>query len=301
MTLYLPKFCIIPLAARLDNDLPDAAKIYLGELNALTNKHGYCWASDDELAKMKGVSEKTIQRWHSALEEKGFIRRDTWKEHYTDPKKAGVLIKTKRKIFIIDSPDSNKVAEGTKMSPHCEGTKMSLHCDPTKMSPLSKEPIKQETLTNKGALAPPPPAPPSRGCAPAPSSLPPVSSSFGSLKINEKTAKKVQSQFTPEQISQAVAACEAIETRVDDSSCLWTALTEAWKVAPSKHEREKTNVDYLFTLRNLDMKRIRGTQIVVGSSYVEFITGHNGYKMFKIEDLDFKQKVSDELNRLGIK
>ena len=108
--LYLPKFCLIPLEARLNKKLPDSAKIYLGEINVLTNKHGYCWAKDEDLAEMKGVSIRTIESWHKDLEDQGFIKRDTYREHYTYAERPGVFIKTKRKIYVIEEP-SKKDAE----------------------------------------------------------------------------------------------------------------------------------------------------------------------------------------------
>lgn len=110
MSLYLPKFCIVPLEARLlpAKDLPDSAKIYLGELNVLCNEHGYCWASDEELALMKKVSIRTIQNWHTCLEKLGFISRDTWKEHIKVEGVKGVQVRTKRKIYINETPSQSK-------------------------------------------------------------------------------------------------------------------------------------------------------------------------------------------------
>lgn len=75
--LFLPLHCLIPIEVREDKEIPSEAKIYFGELNVLSHKFGYCFASDESLAKMKGVSIKTIERWHKVLEKRGYIFRDT--------------------------------------------------------------------------------------------------------------------------------------------------------------------------------------------------------------------------------
>ena len=113
--LYLPKLCVVPLRVREDNSIPDAAKIYIGELNALTNKFGYAFASDEALAEMKGVSIQTIERWNMLLEKGGHIYRETTKEHDTAEDQRGVLIRTKRKIYITDGENSNNSVDPSKI------------------------------------------------------------------------------------------------------------------------------------------------------------------------------------------
>ncbi len=59
------------------------------------------WATDDQLAKMKGVSVRTIERWHTQLENSGHIRRET--NNIPSKDAEGKLIWTKRrKIFFTD-------------------------------------------------------------------------------------------------------------------------------------------------------------------------------------------------------
>jgi len=148
MTLYLPKFCLVPLAARLDTTLCDAAKIYLGELNVLTNRYGYCFASDEELAEMKQVSLRTIKNWHQQLEDRDFIRRDTTREHYKEEGSPGVKIRSKRKIYILDK-DSNNVAEGQNSAPRSEGQNSAPRSEGQNSAPISKEPLNTKQMNDE--------------------------------------------------------------------------------------------------------------------------------------------------------
>ena len=64
----------IPASVRYDKQLQPNAKLLYGELTALSNKEGYCWASNAYFAKLYGVNKGTISHWVTALEHKGFIR-----------------------------------------------------------------------------------------------------------------------------------------------------------------------------------------------------------------------------------
>lgn len=84
--LYLPKYCILKSPIKENRSIPDAAKIYFGELAVLASrrekrklfsKYNHIPYSDEQLAEMKGVDVKTIKRWHEDLEKEGFIERVT--------------------------------------------------------------------------------------------------------------------------------------------------------------------------------------------------------------------------------
>lgn len=69
-------FAIIPAEVRYDERLSANEKLMYGELFALSNKYGYCWASNAYFANLYGKDERTIRRWLSDLEECGYIKRD---------------------------------------------------------------------------------------------------------------------------------------------------------------------------------------------------------------------------------
>ncbi len=69
-------YAIIPASVRYDNNLPGKSSLLYGEITALCNQKGYCWASDSYFADLYGVAKSTIQTWLKALEINGHISRD---------------------------------------------------------------------------------------------------------------------------------------------------------------------------------------------------------------------------------
>ena len=69
-------YAIIPAKVRYDETLKDKAKLLYGEITCLSNKYGYCYASNEYFAKLYGVTNKTISRLITNLVEKGYITRE---------------------------------------------------------------------------------------------------------------------------------------------------------------------------------------------------------------------------------
>ena len=67
-------YAIIPANVRYDNELPPNAKLLYGEITALCNKEGYCWATNDYFAKLYDCAKSTISRWISNLKNRGYIQ-----------------------------------------------------------------------------------------------------------------------------------------------------------------------------------------------------------------------------------
>lgn len=100
----LPNFySVTPSYIRYDRKLTNFAKVLYGELVALANINGYCFAYNKYFEVAFGVSESTIQRGLKKLEDRGYIFIDIQR----NPDTNQVII---RKIYIVleDNTPPNK-------------------------------------------------------------------------------------------------------------------------------------------------------------------------------------------------
>ena len=67
-------FTVIPATVRKDDALSTNAKILYGDIVALANVNGYCYASNQYFAQSFGLTERSVTRLISKLEERGHIR-----------------------------------------------------------------------------------------------------------------------------------------------------------------------------------------------------------------------------------
>ena len=66
-------FAIIPAYIRYDSELVNGEKILFGEITALCDKKGFCWATNSYFANLYDTTEKTISRWINHLKAKKYI------------------------------------------------------------------------------------------------------------------------------------------------------------------------------------------------------------------------------------
>lgn len=64
---------ILPASVRYDKKIPPRAGYLYTEITALSNKWGYCTASNAWFAKLYDVDTSTVSRWVSSLEKRGHI------------------------------------------------------------------------------------------------------------------------------------------------------------------------------------------------------------------------------------
>lgn len=85
-------YSILPAVVRYDTRLTDSEKIFFSEITALSNKYGYCTASNGYFARLYSVTKVTVSRRISHLKELNHIHVEIVRE--------GKEIK-QRKIFPI--------------------------------------------------------------------------------------------------------------------------------------------------------------------------------------------------------
>lgn len=109
-------YAIIIAPVRYCKDLEPSAKLLYGEISALCNQEGYCWATNKHFAELYDVDQKTVSRWIESLREKGFIHVELDRSSFG----------TSRKIWIIQE----KITAGQK----CPGGGQKCPPPRTKMS-----------------------------------------------------------------------------------------------------------------------------------------------------------------------
>lgn len=99
-------YSIIPATVRYDYRLKPAEKILYGELTALSNKEGYCFAQNKYFAELYNVTIGTVSKWLSHLQKLGYIVIEIIRNNKNEV--------TARHIYIKDNPYGQK-----ELYPYC--------------------------------------------------------------------------------------------------------------------------------------------------------------------------------------
>jgi uncharacterized phage protein (TIGR02220 family) len=94
-------YAIIPANVRYDKELTPNAKLLYGEITALCNEKGYCWANNSYFADLYNVSKVSISKWINQLINKQYIYSEIIY-------KQGSKEIDKRYIYIGDTPIKEK-------------------------------------------------------------------------------------------------------------------------------------------------------------------------------------------------
>ena len=113
-------YAIIPACVRYDNTLKPNEKLLYGEITALCNEEGYCWATNEYFAQLYEVHTKTISQWINELKEKGYLRVELVRNEKTKAiekriisinKKADIAIKENNITSTGENDDKSSVKE----------------------------------------------------------------------------------------------------------------------------------------------------------------------------------------------
>lgn len=86
-------YAIIPANVRYDKSLKPNSKLLYGEITALCNEMGYCWATNSYFAKLYEVSKDTVSRWINELAKRGYIKTEIiYKEGTSEIKNRYIYI-----------------------------------------------------------------------------------------------------------------------------------------------------------------------------------------------------------------
>lgn len=67
-------YSVVPAEIKYNSELTEKAKLIYGEISSLSNKEGYCFATNGYFSKLYECTNRTIQNAVSKLQEKGFIK-----------------------------------------------------------------------------------------------------------------------------------------------------------------------------------------------------------------------------------
>lgn len=94
---------VLPAAVRYDSRLKGDAKVLYSEILLLSNKAGYCYATDQHLAALFDIGPRTITRHIAELKKYGYIKIET--------KRRGKRI-TERHIYPLELPKTSIFQNG---------------------------------------------------------------------------------------------------------------------------------------------------------------------------------------------
>jgi len=66
-------YAIIPATVRYDKAIPAGAKLLYGEVTALSNQFGYCFASNGYFARLYGCTPQAVSKWFKQLEQARYV------------------------------------------------------------------------------------------------------------------------------------------------------------------------------------------------------------------------------------
>lgn len=104
MTEQPSYYSILTANVRYDKRLRASEKVFFSEITALSNKYGYCTASNRYFANLYEVSKDTVSTWVSDLVKLGYVKREEIRSEQTKE----VI---ERRLYPVATPPIDKKAD----------------------------------------------------------------------------------------------------------------------------------------------------------------------------------------------
>lgn len=133
---------VIPARYVIAKDISSTQKLILGLISSLSNLKGYCFASNDYLAELLGVSKTRISQAISDLEKKGYLGRIIYRNDKKEIEQRILTLVLDKNLDIpivkndntlqskIDIPISKNIKENNKINRYINN-KINSICKPT--------------------------------------------------------------------------------------------------------------------------------------------------------------------------
>lgn len=106
-------YAILPANVRYDENLKANEKILYAEITALSNKEGYCYATNSYFADLYGVHKVTISTWISNLKTFGYIKvKNIYEKGSKQIKERRIYIS--ESLIPISENTNTPISENTK-------------------------------------------------------------------------------------------------------------------------------------------------------------------------------------------
>lgn len=262
-------YAIVPANVRYCKTIEPSAKLLYGEITALANQEGYCWASNKYFADLYDVDERTIKRWIQSLRDHEFI--------FVHIEQQGFA--SKRMIFISES-SQKMFTKGQKC--HGGGTKMSpsggQKCPTNNTRSNTTE--KQQPEAAKAAAEP------------KAQVVVPYFKILDKLEINDTLKLKLSAGHSEATIVSAVEKCIQWKGRLNDAAAIQTILKEGdnWKSTDSKADVTQKNIEYLRKVEKTGQMKMGDYHVAIGDDYIEFSAGIACYR-YCANDVSFLDNV----------
>ncbi|WP_434785371.1 conserved phage C-terminal domain-containing protein [Lactobacillus iners] len=132
-------YSILTANVRYDKDLNANEKILFSEITALSNKHGYCTASNNYFADLYQVAKGTVSKWITHLNQAGYLKVILIKQATTNQVIG-------RKMYPINNPKL-KDEEGYTPSESIVCTKKCIPYTPNDVYPIHQK-VKGNNTSN---------------------------------------------------------------------------------------------------------------------------------------------------------
>lgn len=103
-------WAVLPAKVRYDRELRPNAKLLYAEITALADATGFCWASNDYLGQLFGLSKDAVKRLISSLAKKGYLTVEVVRDPQTQEVKE-------RRIWVDRPGGLSEIEEPEKAEP----------------------------------------------------------------------------------------------------------------------------------------------------------------------------------------
>jgi len=121
-------YAIIPANVRYDKNITPNAKLLYGEITALCNKEGHCWATNKYFSDLYNVSIVSVSKWITQLvKNKYLIREIIYKENTKQIDKRYLKIVGEGIKEKLNTPIKEKLKDNTTSSNTTKNNTKSLY------------------------------------------------------------------------------------------------------------------------------------------------------------------------------